>query len=82
MGVQSKLYISITENKKGRNQLGWGKLLEGMTAENINHQPSKWIKGSTLWGKCQVGILTLHDSPALISTQILDFTHPRFFSPL
>ena len=52
-----------------------------MTAEDINHQPSKWIKGSTL-GKCQVGILTLHDSPALLSTQILDFTHHRFFSPL
>lgn len=49
MSVQSKLYVSITENKKGRNQLGWGTLLEGMTAENINHQPSKWIKGSALW---------------------------------
>lgn len=48
------------------------------------HQSSakQMDKGLSSVGKCQVGILTLHDSPALISTQILDFTRPRFFSPL
>lgn len=80
MGVQSKLYISITENKREKST-GMGKTLKGMTGENINHQPSKWIRLNSV-GKVPGGILTLHDSPALSFPHRFWILHIlAFFSP-